>query len=415
MILRRIFKSLFQVLLGFVLMLICLEMALRLAHRISEHANIGNEAGGGFQARAMREFVQSRIDQQWTEYSTDKRPNPYRPPFPVFVNSGFENESRLKAIAMISPLPSHQTWTVTNFLRRSTGPDATFTVTTNSLGFRGPERNRDKSKKVYRIIVLGSYPAFGHAVNDNETYSSLLEEELNKNAKAGIRFEVWNGGRQGATAIMGLSRLETEILNYHPDAVILDYGWIEPFLATDVGSHSIPKSSEPPNLTTSMMNGLALRAFQTCTLESMKSLFICTAFRTSLLKVDPLKAEQDFKSVMLRIREILEKNRIYTLYLKQSGVVIDDKVYESLEDKPQNFIFMNLIGITQQPLTEVEIEKFWSQPNWLSEIGVTKSEVLKSEPQAMLRVDAIQLNAMAYRRIAHAIAGQFKNSKLSAF
>jgi len=52
--------------------------------------------------------------------------------------------------------------------------------TTNSFGFRSAELSLQKPENTKRILLLGDSITFGHGVHDKETYTSLLEESLNR-------------------------------------------------------------------------------------------------------------------------------------------------------------------------------------------------------------------------------------------
>lgn len=71
-------------------------------------------------------------------------------------------------------------------------------VHTNNFGFRGQENVSEiKPAGVYRILVLGDSMTFGWGVEDEETYSVVLERNLNILAKIvnnNLKFEVLNGG-----------------------------------------------------------------------------------------------------------------------------------------------------------------------------------------------------------------------------
>lgn len=71
-------------------------------------------------------------------------------------------------------------------------------VHTNNAGFRGQENVLEtKRSGVYRILVLGDSMTFGWGVEDGETYSAVLERNLNVFAKTvnkDLKFEVLNGG-----------------------------------------------------------------------------------------------------------------------------------------------------------------------------------------------------------------------------
>ncbi len=174
---------------------IATELGLRFMDIVDFQMAPGNESGVGYQAKAMKKFVQLKINRLWMRTS-DQRASMFEPPFPVFVNVDFHSSERIGLIAERSPLPPNLNITTENFLRLNPkSQNETFTVSTNSFGFRGHERNLEKSKNTFRIILLGSYPAFGHAVNDDQTYASILENELNRYFKGKKKFEVWNGGK----------------------------------------------------------------------------------------------------------------------------------------------------------------------------------------------------------------------------
>lgn len=191
----------------------------------------------------MDTIVQPRIDRSWARPITE-RPNIFSPPLDTYINAGFEDLQRLQTIAERMRLPPSQTWTVPNFLRDPL-EDSSHTITSNSLGFRNVERPTKKDPNIFRIIALGSYPVFGHGVNDDETYPHYLEAEMNQPRwlKAWSKFacrkidkvEVWNSGRQGATAIMGYARLILDVEPIDPDLIIWDFGWIDYYLRSDQG------------------------------------------------------------------------------------------------------------------------------------------------------------------------------------
>ena len=70
-------------------------------------------------------------------------------------------------------------------------------VTINSLGFRGHEIERKKSKDRFRIVVIGDSFTFGLGVGDFLTYSAQLEKILNVADKN--QFKVLNLGVPGGS------------------------------------------------------------------------------------------------------------------------------------------------------------------------------------------------------------------------
>lgn len=141
-------------------------------------------------------------------------------------------------------LPPGGKWSAVDFLLPEERREASrFAVTSDSRGFRGAEKKL--SNKDYRVLVLGSYQAFGHGVGDQETYSALLEERLKRSPKLkrkGLRPVVFNGGMQSASLERGVKVLEERLDELKPGLVILDYGmtdqvsagmnpWLQPFAA----------------------------------------------------------------------------------------------------------------------------------------------------------------------------------------
>jgi lysophospholipase L1-like esterase len=68
----------------------------------------------------------------------------------------------------------------------------------NSFGFRGKEITQRKPKNTIRILSTGDSRTYGWGVSDDETYSSVLEFQLNGIFKdTGIKTEVLNNGVNG--------------------------------------------------------------------------------------------------------------------------------------------------------------------------------------------------------------------------
>lgn len=101
-------------------------------------------------------------------------------------------------------------------------------VATNSLGLRGArELEKQKPEGTFRILVIGDSMTFGWGVEDDETFSSVLERNLNAvAAKAGIqkKFEVINAGFNGGFTIDGIySWLVNKGFKMKPDLVVVSF------------------------------------------------------------------------------------------------------------------------------------------------------------------------------------------------
>jgi hypothetical protein len=98
-------------------------------------------------------------------------------------------------------------------------PRLHYHVTINSLGYRGPEIERDKPPHVLRILCLGDSGTFGQFVDDEETLSSNLEQLLRQDHPS---VEVINGGVPGTTIVDQMEILKRSMV-LKPDIVILTF------------------------------------------------------------------------------------------------------------------------------------------------------------------------------------------------
>ena len=92
-----------------------------------------------------------------------------------------------------------------------------FSVTVNSLGFRGAERTIKKAGGTFRVICVGGSNVYGAGLDDHQTWPAQLQRRLE--AATPGRFEVWNLGVSGYNnlqlAAMGaeaLERLDPDLL-----------------------------------------------------------------------------------------------------------------------------------------------------------------------------------------------------------
>ncbi|MBF0301161.1 MAG: hypothetical protein HQK51_20805, partial [Oligoflexia bacterium] len=97
-------------------------------------------------------------------------------------------------------------------------------VKINSKGLRDYEYTYNKSKDVYRILVLGDSITFGWGVNFNDTFCKVLEKNLNDSRhplrhplRHPIRYEVINSGVGNYQLLEELNYLKIEGLKYKPD------------------------------------------------------------------------------------------------------------------------------------------------------------------------------------------------------
>jgi lysophospholipase L1-like esterase len=94
-------------------------------------------------------------------------------------------------------------------------------VSTNSLGFRGPELRADAAASEHRVLCLGDSNTFGRGVGEEETYPAQLEAEL---GKRGASATVWNSGVCGYDTEQELATLRKFGPALRPTVVTL--GWL---------------------------------------------------------------------------------------------------------------------------------------------------------------------------------------------
>ncbi|MCA9501916.1 MAG: hypothetical protein KC616_02490 [Myxococcales bacterium] len=104
---------------------------------------------------------------------------------------------------------------------RHKSADGTWWFTINSRGLRADrEYPYEKPPGVFRIVSLGDSFTAGYEVAGDETFSSVLEQELRR---AGLQVEVLNAGVSGYSNAEALLYLERELLKYDPDLVLLSF------------------------------------------------------------------------------------------------------------------------------------------------------------------------------------------------
>jgi lysophospholipase L1-like esterase len=93
---------------------------------------------------------------------------------------------------------------------------------TNGLGFRGPEPG-PKADDEFRILSLGESSTFARRLPDEQTYSRLLEQGLDR--VDGKKVHVVNAGALSYTLHQGVELLRRRGLDLEPDAVLVYFGF----------------------------------------------------------------------------------------------------------------------------------------------------------------------------------------------
>ena len=73
------------------------------------------------------------------------------------------------------------------------------------------------------VVVLGDSIAFGWTLDYAESYPSIVESLMNKDA-TGDGWRIINAGVPGDTVLMGLARYERDVQPFSPQAVIVQFG-----------------------------------------------------------------------------------------------------------------------------------------------------------------------------------------------
>jgi lysophospholipase L1-like esterase len=104
---------------------------------------------------------------------------------------------------------------------RHKSADGTWWFRINQQGMRDDrDFSYDKHPGVFRIVSLGDSFTIGYEVDADQTFSIVLERELNK---AGYDVQVLNAGVSGFSNAEEALYLERELLKYEPDVVVLSF------------------------------------------------------------------------------------------------------------------------------------------------------------------------------------------------
>lgn|GEM_PF-5456771 len=260
----------------------------------------------------------------------------------MFLGNGFGDLRVLPGNSSVAELlPPNGKWSAVDFLLPEDMREASrFTVTSDEHGFRGMPQKL--TKKDFRVLVLGSYQAFGHGVNDDQTYSHKLRLLLNDSKalkKLKLRPVVWNGGMQSASLDRGLKVLKEKLDLLRPNLVVLDYGmtdqvssgpnpWLQPFAALAIpGSwlfgklDALSRANSTGPIGESYLFGKLVNRSMQKNLEPNRALFLS-------------RLEEALK--------LLEKSRIPVLLLDQPVVGVPEELYRKALAHHSNADFLSV-------------------------------------------------------------------------
>ena len=103
-------------------------------------------------------------------------------------------------------------------------PDFAYIQRVNKIGLRGRETTLEKPPNARRVLMLGDSFTMGKGVQDNETFSVLVEQRLQKALAncGGGALEVLNGGVDSYAPILSYLQLERDLARTEPDLVVLN-------------------------------------------------------------------------------------------------------------------------------------------------------------------------------------------------
>lgn len=389
-------KVVLSTLLGLVLVLGIVEATFRFAPDIFQKKQSTSEAVA-ITRKALTKKVQARIYKNWSRKRSEV-PNPFYLPWVAFENINFKSEKRLEHIVKQTKFPPNGNWEAYNVFRSSEEKESTkYNVKTNSFGFRDLERSVEKPKKTFRIVVLGSYITFGFALNDEETFVRKLEVKLNKAKFNNLKYEVWNVGRQGSTAIQGYALLKKEIMQYKPDLILFDYGWADPFTNSDsVGKNKGSSKNNSFYLKQKLYYG-AVKICYTgkITGKMFGTTEICARITERLSEHQRVLSMRGWKQSLVKVAEFAKENKMPILFLNQAPHMKAD-IFKPVIDVPNNIFFLDTVSyINSQKITEEIKNEFWSKTNWLNEVGIKREEIGDAD-YIYVRNDAIQYNQLAH-------------------
>lgn len=102
-------------------------------------------------------------------------------------------------------------------------PDFSYVQHVNNLGIRGRDASFKKPAQHYRVLILGDSFTMGKGVEDDQTFSALLEVSLNRRKACGATtFEVLNGGIDSYAPVLSYLQLSEDLAPLEVDLVLLD-------------------------------------------------------------------------------------------------------------------------------------------------------------------------------------------------
>jgi len=287
--------------------------------------------------------------------------NPVSAPYPEYANRGTTDERRVQEIFRHSRLPASQQWDARDFLQSPERAEASlFHVRINSLGFRDPERTVVKPPNTFRILCFGSYETFGEGVDDADTYPSQLEKALNRRG-GGLRYEVWNGGKPGATAIMGFSQLKSDAFGYKPDLIILEYGFVDSSILDD---YFMPYQLHLPRNWR-----VSRKILRLLTDSPFGRMYICGFIMETIWGYHRPESLRRWIVVMNQISDLAKDHGVPVVLLDHPSIWYLKPLYQGIATHSLTPTYMNVLeAFRHSPPSSRQLAEFDAKDNWLTEL-----------------------------------------------
>ncbi len=375
------------------------EITLRLQSRFSD------DPKNAYSKQYYRD-IDAQLHTLWTGEASAE--NPFLPPLTVYTNRSYNSPGRLQKIFDETGLPPSQSWTSYDFIRLHTDATTTaYTVTSNSLGFRGKEYPVVKPPHTYRIIALGSYQTFGLGVSDDDTYPAKLEALLNAR-NDGMHYEVWNGGRAAGTAVVGLSQLQYDIDHYQPDLFIFSYGHVDDKI---FGDNFFPLTALlPGNYADSLVHRYAGPV-----VALLDHSYLWSNWLMARYVHDP-KLAADFKNITNEMTNLAWKHGIPSILVKQlPSDTLTVQEYQTLTNDHVTFFDVKSWFAKHPP--EYPPSSEWKTGYWASTyLEELDPALVSSSTPAFLyypyRLDIFQLNTLGLSEVAAGLADTIETDVL---
>ena len=104
----------------------------------------------------------------------------------------------------------------------------------NGIGYRGPDRDKEKPRNVFRVAVVGDDIARGEDLPWEDTFAARLQDMLDKDNPGKVQVMLF--AEQGYSMDQEAALLENKALAYSPDLVVWAYRLTDPGDPSQQGS-----------------------------------------------------------------------------------------------------------------------------------------------------------------------------------